>query len=637
SETCSYFDQQQYYPYLAGTNPQSISYYMEPDHMEQQYQQFTNRGFYPPNMFEPYIHQPISNEYSQQFPQYLPDNNLLGHNSASTFTIPPSNREANRTENNYLPSGSIFHLQPLTEMCQAPPNYTAQRIPYSKINKKTEPKQVFFQMPTIKETEQQLIPSTQKNIENVPSSQSRIPEQKPSSTITQIPEQNSSEKTTRRKNKNSSATTIQTPEQNLSATTVQRKKRKKKSLAIIKKLFSQSIFSSIATTRCDDQISVVNEEISSNSQESKPTSIITSSECLTSLKTRATIINNDVSQMQSEQCSHYDRNEPLGIRNNLASFSISADLPDLDINVHRHENTYSIDAGINEIDDNTKILSYVESILNDLTPETYDELEKKFEVLNIEDLWILGRVAIDKPTFNFLYAKLCEKLRNKPAGIGKKASIFRKYHFSKVLREIFRNEMRKSRVQKIEYELRKGEVENIIDEKQHKEEAEKLEENLNEVKRREFRGISFFGELFKLRMVPYDAMNRNIRYLFNRTTNEECLECLCRILRSIWKEIYAKACEKDKRMAQLKKYCHKLDVIAKEQKISEHIRVMIQDLLEFKQASLVTPSAENERRTIDQQEWERDLCCRDTVTGSNCSGDNSQQFDDGNDGEVEKQ
>ncbi|CAF1534034.1 unnamed protein product, partial [Rotaria sp. Silwood1] len=147
----------------------------------------------------------------------------------------------------------------------------------------------------------------------------------------------------------------------------------------------------------------------------------------------------------------------------------------------------------------------------------------------------------------------------------------------------------------------------------------------------------FFGELFKLRMVPYDAMNRNIRYLFNRTTNEECLECLCRILRSIWKEIYAKACEKDKRMAQLKKYCHKLDVIAKEQKISEHIRVMIQDLLEFKQASLVTPSAENERRTIDQQEWERDLCCRDTVTGSNCSGDNSQQFDDDNDGEVEKQ
>ncbi|CAF3848154.1 unnamed protein product, partial [Rotaria sp. Silwood1] len=402
SETCSYFDQQQYYPYLAGTNPQSISYYMEPDHMEQQYQQFTNRGFYPPNMFEPYIHQPISNEYSQQFPQYLPDNNLLGHNSASTFTIPPSNKEANRTENNYLPSGSIFHLQPLTEMCQAPPNYTAQRIPYSKINKKTVPKQVFFQIPTIKETEQQLIPSTQ----------------------------------------------------------------------------------------CDDQISVVNEEISSNSQESKPTSIITSSECLTSLKTRATIINNDVSQMQSEQCSHYDRNEPLGIRNNLASFSISADLPDLDINVHRHENTYSIDAGINEIDDNTKILSYVESILNDLTPETYDELEKKFEVLNIEDLWILCRVAIDKPTFNFLYAKLCEKLRNKPAGIGKKASIFRKYHFSKVLREIFRNEMRKSRVQKIEYELRKGEVENIIDEKQHKEEAEKLEENLNEVKRREFRGIS---------------------------------------------------------------------------------------------------------------------------------------------------
>lgn len=120
--------------------------------------------------------------------------------------------------------------------------------------------------------------------------------------------------------------------------------------------------------------------------------------------------------------------------------------------------------------------------------------------------------------------------------------------------------------QEIEYEKRHNEVETITDEKKRKEETEKLEEDLVKAKRRKLGNIlyvscrhmphvqeclvclffffSFIGELFKLQMLTDTIMYDCVEYLLRDKADEEALECLCRLLRTIGKELDAKASEK---------------------------------------------------------------------------------------------
>lgn len=59
-----------------------------------------------------------------------------------------------------------------------------------------------------------------------------------------------------------------------------------------------------------------------------------------------------------------------------------------------------------------------------------------------------------------------------------------------------------------------------------------------------FDSFSFIGELFKLQMLTDTIMYDCIEYLLRDKTDEEALECLCRLLRTIGKELDIKANEK---------------------------------------------------------------------------------------------
>ena len=53
--------------------------------------------------------------------------------------------------------------------------------------------------------------------------------------------------------------------------------------------------------------------------------------------------------------------------------------------------------------------------------------------------------------------------------------------------------------------------------------------------------LSFIGELFKLQMLTDTIMYDCVEYLLRDKTDEESLECLCRLLRTIGKELDDKA------------------------------------------------------------------------------------------------
>jgi hypothetical protein len=56
--------------------------------------------------------------------------------------------------------------------------------------------------------------------------------------------------------------------------------------------------------------------------------------------------------------------------------------------------------------------------------------------------------------------------------------------------------------------------------------------------------FSFIGELFKLQMLTAPIMYDCVEYLLKDKTDEESLECLCRLLRTIGKELDVKAGDK---------------------------------------------------------------------------------------------
>ena len=159
--------------------------------------------------------------------------------------------------------------------------------------------------------------------------------------------------------------------------------------------------------------------------------------------------------------------------------------------------------------------------------------------------------------------------------------------------------------------------------------------------------------------IMYDC----IEYLLRDKTDEESLECLCRLLRTIGKELDGKASEKVTSLRlnlssdveellqafnknNLEKHYRELEQIIKEQKTSARIRFMIQDLMELRHAAWVARRAEAKPMTIDEiheearvkraqqeRDQERDRQQRrdpnrPTVIGTAYSGGNQQQYND---------
>ncbi|CAF3003467.1 unnamed protein product [Rotaria sp. Silwood2] len=461
--------------------------------------------------------------------------------------------------------------------------------------------------------------------------------------------------------------------------------------------------------KSDDLTSVVNEEANSSPPESQSTSSLsatTSSEIAVSSQTLTPINNDEKYQASLKQRLHYDRHELLSIRDKLSPFPIPENLPLLDIVINRHgdnrppytgtsnprsmnptfhrqsfsssrpSSTHknnpkrSNDSGHKSVTNvfhepvvgnrvensnrseepnqnvlNHKILHKIILILNDLTPQTYDKLQKKIEELNTDHYEILeGMISIivskaaDGREFGSLYVRLCENFQKKEVILSSEGGNTITYNFCQILLNCCQKKLENNNKQEIECEQQKAAVDAIGNKRQHKEEADKLDEDLIEAKRRKLRIISFIGDLFSLHMLPDTIVYECIECLLRDKTDEESLEYLCHLLHSIGKELDSKADETPTHKSNLEKYYRKLYTIFQEQKISTHIRSMIHDLINLRQASWTTIHAEAKPTTIyDSHEQERlkldqergPQQSRATVINSTYSKDNRLQYNDG--------
>ncbi|KAK1900497.1 Eukaryotic translation initiation factor 4 gamma 1 [Dissostichus eleginoides] len=246
-----------------------------------------------------------------------------------------------------------------------------------------------------------------------------------------------------------------------------------------------------------------------------------------------------------------------------------------------------------------ELFKSVRSILNKLTPQKFQQLMKMVTNLTIDTEERLKGVieltfekAIAEPNFSVVYANMCRCLMGLKVETTDKPGVT--VNFRKLLLNRCQKEYEKDQVDDKIFERKQKELEaaTVPEEKQRL--TEQLQREKDNARRRSMGNMKFIGELFKLKMLTEVIMHDCIVKLL-KNHDEEFLECLCRLLSTIGKDL-----DFEKAKPRMDQYFNQMENIIKDKKTSSRIRFMLQDVLDLRRSSWVPRRGEQGPKTIEQ-------------------------------------
>ncbi|XP_061588278.1 eukaryotic translation initiation factor 4 gamma 1a isoform X2 [Cololabis saira] len=263
-----------------------------------------------------------------------------------------------------------------------------------------------------------------------------------------------------------------------------------------------------------------------------------------------------------------------------------------------------------EVDDTeqgktNELFKRLRSILNKLTPQKFQELMKQVTELAIDTegrlkgaIDLIFEKAISEPNFSVAYANMCRCLMGLKVPTPDKPGNF--VNFRKLLLNRCQKEFEKDQDDDEEFEKKQKEIEAAKEEDRDRLKAE-LKDSRDQARRRSLGNIKFIGELFKLKMLTEAIMHDCVVKLL-KNHDEESLECLCRLLSTIGKDL-----DFEKAKPRMDQYFHQMDKIIKERKTSSRIRFMLQDVLDLRKNNWVSRRGDQGPKTIDQIHKEAEM------------------------------
>ncbi|XP_055958553.1 eukaryotic translation initiation factor 4 gamma 3 isoform X2 [Patella vulgata] len=243
------------------------------------------------------------------------------------------------------------------------------------------------------------------------------------------------------------------------------------------------------------------------------------------------------------------------------------------------------------------IYKRVKSILNKLTPQKFKTLLKQVQDLNIDTETRLKGVtdliyeqAVSEPMYSVTYANMCRYLMQLKVPSDSKPG--EKINFRVILLTKCQREFEKDK--DADLKARQKKIDEAVSEDVKKQLQEEMEIAATTARRRSIRNIRFIGELFKLKMLTENIMHDCVFKLL-RSRDEENLECLCRLLTTIGKEL-----DKEKAKPRVDQYFQKMQKIVGEKKTSSRVRFMLQDVIDLRLCNWVPRREDNNPKTIDQ-------------------------------------
>uniref|UniRef100_A0A9J7ZUA7 Eukaryotic translation initiation factor 4 gamma, 1a n=1 Tax=Cyprinus carpio carpio TaxID=630221 RepID=A0A9J7ZUA7_CYPCA len=246
----------------------------------------------------------------------------------------------------------------------------------------------------------------------------------------------------------------------------------------------------------------------------------------------------------------------------------------------------------------------VRSVLNKLTPQMFQQLMKQVTELSIDTeerlkgvIDLIFEKAISEPSFSVAYANMCRCLMGLKVPTTDKPGVT--VNFRKLLLNRCQKEFEKDKDDDVIFEQKQKELDAATEERQRL--NEELVDAKDKARRRSLGNIKFIGELFKLKMLTEPIMHDCIVKLL-KNHDEESLECLCRLLSTIGKDL-----DFEKAKPRMDQYFHQMEKIIKERKTSSRIRFMLQDVLDLRKNNWVPRRGDQGPKTIDQIHKEAEL------------------------------
>ncbi|XP_067442629.1 eukaryotic translation initiation factor 4 gamma 3 isoform X10 [Thunnus thynnus] len=241
----------------------------------------------------------------------------------------------------------------------------------------------------------------------------------------------------------------------------------------------------------------------------------------------------------------------------------------------------------------------VRSILNKLTPQKFNQLMKQVTDLTIDTeerlkgvIDLVFEKAIDEPSFSVAYGNMCRCLATLKVQMTDKPNTT--VNFRKLLLNRCQKEFEKDKVDDVVFERKQKELDSAASSTERERLQEELEEAKDKARRRSIGNIKFIGELFKLKMLTEAIMHDCVVKLL-KNHDEESLECLCRLLTTIGKDL-----DFEKAKPRMDQYFNQMEKIVKERKTSSRIRFMLQDVIDLRLHNWVSRRADQGPKTIEQ-------------------------------------
>ncbi|XP_061151213.1 eukaryotic translation initiation factor 4 gamma 1a isoform X5 [Syngnathus typhle] len=245
-----------------------------------------------------------------------------------------------------------------------------------------------------------------------------------------------------------------------------------------------------------------------------------------------------------------------------------------------------------------EILKRLRSILNKLTPQKFQDLMNQVKELSIDTeerlkgaIDLIFEKAISEPSFSVAYANMCRCLSGLKVPATDKPGFMVTFH--KLLVNRCQKEFEKDQDDDVFFEKKQKEMEAAKEEDRERLRLE-LEEGRDKARRRSLGNIKFIGELFKFKMLTEAIMHDCVVKLL-KNHDEESLECLCRLLSTIGKDL-----DFEKAKPLMDQYFHQMGKIIKEKKTSSRIRFVMQDVLDLRRCNWVPRRGDQGPKTIEQ-------------------------------------
>ncbi|KAI5098581.1 eukaryotic translation initiation factor 4 gamma 1, partial [Silurus meridionalis] len=246
-----------------------------------------------------------------------------------------------------------------------------------------------------------------------------------------------------------------------------------------------------------------------------------------------------------------------------------------------------------------ELLRRVRGVLNKLTPQMFQSLMKQITEMTIDTeerlkgvINLVFEKAISEPNFSVAYANMCRCLIGLKVPTSDKPGV--SVNFRKLLLNHCQKEFEKDKDDDETFEKKQKELDAATEEEVRQRLKEALEEAKDVARRRSLGNIKFIGELFKLKMLTENIMHDCVVKLL-KNHDEESLECLCRLLSTIGKDL-----DFEKAKPRMDQYFHQMEKIIKERKTSSRIRFMLQDVIDLRRNNWVPRRGDQGPKTIEQ-------------------------------------